>query len=164
MSAMVTIYDAVDLGALPPEAATGYMLGYVDGRATAGHYAACRARFPRARVIPVTTTGIPGVPVVDVERFDCTPEMGAGLANWSCARGRGPTTLYFGEASRRAVLLALSAFHRGLGHGGNIYAFVANYDGRAVLDNPTDVAHQYASTSYDVSIALASWADSVAVA
>lgn len=70
---MATIYDAVDVAAIPAGAET--VLAYIDGDfQTLG---AVRARFPHATILTVTTNGRNRANICDVESGDATPAIAA---------------------------------------------------------------------------------------
>jgi hypothetical protein len=70
---MPTIFDAVDVDAIPPYAEI--ILAYIDGEYPT--YTKVRARFPAARILTITTKGDIPADICDVERYDATPEIGA---------------------------------------------------------------------------------------
>ena len=82
---MATIYDAVDVSALPINA--NIILGYIDGTETSDNYNQVRARFPYARILTVTTTAQSRADICDVEKGDATPESAA----FGLKRGMYPT-------------------------------------------------------------------------
>ena len=53
VDALATVYDAVDVSAIPADAKI--VLAYIDGNYVT--YPACQARFPKAQILTVTTTG-----------------------------------------------------------------------------------------------------------
>ena len=70
---MSTIYDAVDVAAIPANAQI--ILAYIDGYYQT--YSAVRARFPNALILTVTTTGLNAADICDVESGDATPAIAA---------------------------------------------------------------------------------------
>ena len=84
---MATMYDAVDVEAIPSGAA---IIGaYVDGDYVT--YGEVRARFPRAFVVGITVKGRHGVKVCDCESGDLTPEQAAQWAAVELNSLRRPT-------------------------------------------------------------------------
>ena len=70
---MTTIYDAVDVAAIPSSATT--ILAYIDGGYVT--YPAVKARFPNARILTITTNGRNRADICDVESGDATPSIAA---------------------------------------------------------------------------------------
>ena len=70
---MATIYDAVDVSAIPSNATT--ILAYIDGKWPT--LAAAKARFPHATILTVTTNGFNEADICDVESGDATPAIAA---------------------------------------------------------------------------------------
>lgn len=70
---MTTIYDAVDVAAIP--ASAQIILAYIDGGYRT--FNAVRARFPNALILTVTTNGLNSADICDVESGDATPAIAA---------------------------------------------------------------------------------------
>ena len=141
---MATIYDAVDVAAIPADAQI--ILAYVDG----GYVTlpAVKQRFPHATILTVTTTGFTKADICDCETGDATPEIVAsGIANG----------LYHTVYSNRSTLPQLVKAIGNLRW--NWYA--ADWTGVPHLV-PGSVATQYADPpasggNYDVSITDGVW-------
>lgn len=73
MATGLTIYDAVDVAAIPASATT--LLAYIDGDYVT--LPAVRARFPKATILTVTTNGRSKADICDVESGDATPAIAA---------------------------------------------------------------------------------------
>ena len=144
-----TIYDAVDVAALPLNA--NIILGYIDGAYTSDNYNQVRARFPAARILSVTTTGRNRADICDVEKGDATPEIAAA----GLRAGLFPT-IYSNVATRPALDAACAGLLW------NWFAADWPYPGQPA--NPHivagSVATQYASPAcgspgnYDISLSI----------
>lgn len=96
---MTTIYDAVDVSAIPSSATT--ILAYIDGNYVT--YPAVRSRFPNARILTVTTNGKNHADICDVESHDATPDIAAA----GVRAGLYPT-VYSDTSTKPALDSALS--------------------------------------------------------
>lgn len=140
---MFPVWDAVNLDDLPPEAATGHIIAYVDGDMPT--YEAAKLRFPKASIITFTTTGLSEANWCDVERYDATPEIGA----------KGLGRLYMGLYSSKSNYTTLySAVGR------SFPWWAADWNGVPHLV-PDSIATQWGSPAnqtspgpYDISLAL----------
>jgi hypothetical protein len=147
---LVTFYDSTDVFAIPADAAV--VAGYIDGDYVT--VPALRARFPHARIIEITVTGLPGVAVCDCESGDLTPDQAATWAQNEVKGGRRPT-LYCDASTRVALVGALAAL--GLQFGRDVDNWLAHYDDVAVVPDGS-VAKQYLHTqTLDTSVALPTW-------
>lgn len=139
---MSACFDAVDVAAIPSGATT--VLAYIDGRYVT--LPAVRARFPEARILTVTTTGLHRADICDVESGDATPAIAAAGVREG---------LYGVVYSSAALLGELSAAMRGL-----VWRwFAADWTGLPHLVSGS-VATQWASPghgsvgNYDISTLL----------
>ena len=98
MTNWVTVYDSVNVAAIPADAKV--ILGYVDGSdpEIAGNYAAVVKRFPHAHVVSVTTTGRNPAMMCDCEKYDLSPAMVRTWANNGLYCG--PLPLVYASVSR----------------------------------------------------------------
>lgn len=141
----VTVYDAVDVTALPAD--TEYALGYIDGRLTTGHAARVRARFPHAKIITVTTTGTSAAMLCDCETGNAT----ARIAAQGVAAGLYGA-VYCNEQNRQAIDQALHPTHWDW--------WAVDWTGTPHIV-PGSVATQYASSAYDTSLVDDAWITSL---
>lgn len=147
---LVTIYDAVDVPAIPSTAEV--VLAYIDGIYVT--YPAVRFRFPNATILTTTTSGTHPADLCDVESGDATPEIAAqGLRNGLYAL----RTLYSDLSTKPALDKACEGLEW--------FWFAANPTGIPHLA-PGSVATQWAWGSlgqapgnFDISVGLASWLD-----
>jgi hypothetical protein len=147
-----TMYDAVDVHALPVH--TQLTLGYVDGRDTSGHYAAVKARFPNAFIIPVTVTGEHlAAKIGDVEKFDMKNEQGAQWALDKVRAGEAPT-LYTQLSNWAALREAVARLK--FPPGPPVSYMIAAYDNVAKVPRGA-VGKQFSTGRYDTSIVNADW-------
>ena len=98
MTNWVTVYDSVNVAAIPADAQV--ILGYVDGAdpEIAGNYAAVVKRFPHAHVVSVTTTGRNRAMMCDCEKYDLSPAMVRTWADNDLYLG--PLPLVYSSVSR----------------------------------------------------------------
>ena len=142
---VATIFDAVDVPAIPADAQT--ILAYIDGGYVT--YAAVKARFPNARILTVTTNGKNRADICDVESGDATPAIAAA----GVRAGLYPT-VYSALSTRGALTAALWGLEW------NWYA--ADPTGVPHIV-PGSVATQYAwpgygsPGNYDISLAEDAW-------
>lgn len=144
---MAVIFDAVNVDALPP-GADAY-IGYVDGSETAGHYNKVRAKFPKARIITVSTVGAAPAEFIDCERFDATPAQAvAGV------RAGNYTGIYCSTEGSYGIQVVRSL------NPPPFDWFAAHYTFSPHLE-PGSVATQWTDNggggAYDISEALESW-------
>lgn len=99
---MGTMYDAVDVAAIPADAQI--VAGYVDGNWPT--YAELVKAFPSAQAVSITVKGAAGARVGDCETGDLTPQTAAGWAKSELAAGRRPT-IYYARSNAAAVSAAL---------------------------------------------------------
>lgn len=153
MVATVIAYDSLyGIDAIPSNAQ--FLLAYIDGSISSGNYAAMRQRFPNATIASITTIGTAGARVADVETGDLTPTSGAQWALNEIKAGRRPTLYFSTGLLANTMVPALAAV--GLVIGRDVDWWAANYS--AGPNIPTEaIGIQYASTSYDTSLFLASW-------
>ncbi len=145
----VHVYDSVP-ALWPPEA--DFLLAYDDGARTSHNFAEARSKRPYARIIQCTTTGRPGVRVIDVESGDSSVPHAALLVHSELAAKRRPW-LYCSDDTRGTLETALH--HLAIAPT-DLDWWEANPDGAPVV-NPGWQAHQYAwSAAYDTSVALLS--------
>lgn len=145
MTNWVTVYDSVNVAAIPADAEV--VLAYVDG--SYANETAMRARFPRADIVTVTTTGQSHAMMCDCEQGDLTP---ADVRTWADNYlYTGPLPLVYSSAFRRSQLLtAMASFRAGW------WWWAADWTGVPHLV-PDAVATQYADPwtsggDYDISI------------
>lgn len=149
MTDWVTVYDSVNVAAIPADAKV--ILGYVDGSdpEIAGNYAAVVKRFPHAHIVSVTTTGRNPAMMCDCEKYDLTPAM---VRTWALRRlYSGPWPLVYSNVSTKP-----SIFPEMVGIPWSWWA--ADWTGTPHLV-PDSSATQYANPAtsggdYDVSIML----------
>lgn len=148
MTDWVTVYDSVNVAAIPADAKV--ILGYVDGRdpEIAGNYAAVVKRFPHAHIVSVTTTGRNPAMMCDCEKYDLTPAM---VRTWALRRlYSGPWPVVYSNVSTKpSVVPELVGFPWSW--------WAADWTGTPHL-YPTSDATQYANPAtsggdYDVSAA-----------
>ena len=153
---LVTVYDSVNVGAIPWNALC--LLGYVDGKVPeiAGNYAAVRARFPLTGIVSVTTTGQSRAMMCDCERYDLTPEM---VRTWTDSRlYMAPLPVVYASVSRFSRVLSAMRGHQW-------WWWAADWTGVPHLV-PGSHATQYADPAtsggdYDVSVAKLSLLDAL---
>lgn len=153
---MGTMYDAVDVAAIPKDAEI--VAGYVDGNFPT--YDALVAAFPRAAHVSITTgaSGGAGAMVADCENGDYTPQGAAGWAKGELAAGRRPC-IYYAKSSAGAVATALKSEGIALA---DVDYWVADWTGQPHLVAGS-VATQYASPTtgsggnFDVSETSEAW-------
>lgn len=143
------MYDAVTVANLP--AGGDLYAGYVNGRYA--NLSALRARFPSARIVTISVTASGVADVLDVERFDATPEQAPGWVRDMRAIGRVPTV--YCRASAWSACMA--AFYRANVAGP--FWWIANYDGDPAIPAGA-VAKQFGGNArggYDVSSVADYW-------
>lgn len=153
---MGTMYDAVDVAAIPAEAEI--VAGYVDGNFPT--YDALVAAFPNARHVSITTgaTGGAGAMVADCENGDFTAQGAAAWAKGEIAAGRRPC-IYYARSNAGAVAAALQAEGIPIA---DVDYWVADWTGQPHLVAGS-VATQYASPTtgsggnFDVSETTEAW-------
>lgn len=138
--------DAVNVNALP--AGLDLYAGYVDGATTTGNFQALARRFPTARLVRITTTGILDAEVADMEAGDLRPSQARAWAAAKLQDGQTPTI--YCSADVWDEMRALCADLPG------VQWWVANYNAQPSVP-PGAVAHQYQSTSYDISAVADFW-------
>ena len=127
---MTTIYDAVDVAAIPASATT--ILAYIDGNYVT--YPAARKRFPSARILTVTTSGKNAADICDVESQDATPAIAA-----AGVRAGLYHTVYSDVSTKPALDSALS---------GLAWQWYAAHPTGVPHLEPNSVATQYAWPGY----------------
>jgi hypothetical protein len=142
---MAVMYDAVNVAAIPADAAI--VAGYVDGNYQT--VPALQARFPQATIVEITVTGRPGVRVCDCETGDLTPAQAAAWATAEISAGRRPT-IYCNLSTWPAARTLLAD------RAGQVDWWVAEYDGDPAIPAGA-VAKQYQSTDYDISSTVDGW-------
>ena len=142
---MTTIYDAVDVAAIPANAQT--ILAYIDGRYQT--YNAVKARFPNARVLTITTDGLHKADICDVESQDATPAVAArGVKN------KLYRTVYSDRSTKASLDAALAQ------EKWDWYAAAPGSPAQVIAGS---VATQYSwpgygsPGNYDISVCLDSW-------
>jgi hypothetical protein len=161
---LVTVYDAVAVGTIPPEATC--FLAYDS---TIGPLL---ARFPHPRKVwRVTTSGSESEldqDICDCESGDATPEDAADWAAEKIAAKAGRPCIYVEVANKPLVETALA--QRGLAFGEQVDCWLAWWNGEGNVPNGIyngvgcgqgNVAHQFfrqGEFTYDVSVALSEWA------
>jgi hypothetical protein len=143
-----TMYDAWTIEAIPK--AAKIVAGYVDGGMP--NYEALCALFPHAYHVSITVTGLPNHRVVDCENGDLTPEQAAAWASAEIAAGRRPT-IYCNASTWPSVQAAVAAERR---LSSLLDYWIADYNGDPAIPAGA-VAHQYASTAFDVSSTNGVW-------
>lgn len=153
---MTTMYDAVDVAAIPPGAEI--VAGYIDGNWPT--YDALVAAFPNAQHVSIATgaTGGAGARVADCETGDFTPASAGQWAAGEIKAGRRPC-IYYSKAAAPAVA-------QGLKDAGvsptEVDFWIADWTGQAHLI-PGSVATQWGSPStgsggnFDVSETDGTW-------
>ncbi len=148
---MRTAADSIYLADLAPVADRfDILMGYDDGRWPDA--AAIAAAYPGKTVIRITTDPNDNEgDMLDVENGDASPADAPGWTVRRRAAGHGGPLNYFSEANRQAILDAYQV--DGVPLPG---FFVAAMPGDGpVLQQPTDVGHQYEDTGpYDVSVVV----------
>lgn len=143
----IFMYDAVTVSNIPDTAQA--CAAYVDGRYV--NEAAIRARFPSARIVTITVTGIIGPSICDAEPGDLTSEQAIAWVEESLAAGVWRPCVYADKFHWDSGLYAA------LEHYGNrIRRWVAHYDGVAVVPVGFD-AKQFSTGNFDTSICLPSF-------
>jgi hypothetical protein len=143
--AMTTIFDAVDVAAIPANASV--ILAYIDGGYRT--YNAVTARFPKARVLTITTTGLNKADICDVESQDATPAIAARGVRAGLYR-----TVYSDRSTKPALDAALAGLQW------DWYAAAPGSPAKVIAGS---IATQYAwpgygsPGNYDVSVCLDSW-------
>lgn len=144
---MRTMYDGIH-----PELSPGggaLYASYVDGKWP--NYLSLQRLWPGARHVSIAVFASDSAHVLDVERFDATPEQAPGWAHARRAEGIVPcvymSRVVWGECVRQFELQ----------HEPAPLWWVANYDGVPVLPFGA-VAKQYRNTAgYDVSVVADYW-------
>lgn len=144
---MRTMYDGITPDRLP--AGGQLYASYVDGRWP--NYHQLRHLFPHAVLVSICVDPTHNAQVLDVERFDATPEQAPGWAARQRGRGQVPT-VYSNTSTWPAIKAAFHAQHVPLPEW-----WAANYDDGP--DLPVEaVAVQYRSTpGYDQSVVRDYW-------
>lgn len=149
-----TLYDSTEPLAIPGGAPA--VAGYIDG--SYADWAILTTDFAGRPVVSITTTGMLGARVADVENGDLTPNSGAAWARSEIAANRRPT-LYCNRSTWPDVIAALHALGVALSA---VDFWVADWTGYA-HQLAGAVATQYASPStdsggdYDLSVANNVW-------
>lgn len=146
---MRTMYDAVDWSAIP--ASAKMVAGYLDGPVSQWPPQGWQ-RFPDAvKVGIVVFASADDGHVLDVERWDATPDQAPGWAARRRASGADPT-IYCSLSTWAAVKAAFAAAGIAEPH-----YWIADWDGVAELP-PGAVAVQYAADAdFDISVAADYW-------
>jgi len=146
----VTVYDSVDVSAIPREAK--YLLGYVDG--IYANVELIKIRCPDAKIITVTVTGDSRAMMADVERGAIDTNR---LKDWIANKFyTGPfPVVYCSDDIKPVVSYAIDSVYKG-----QWAWWAADWTGTPHLV-PTSAATQYADSvilkkDYDLSIASAS--------
>jgi hypothetical protein len=159
MPATVTMWDAVDVSAIPPSSSP---IGvYVDPPPYINTVAAVTAAFPNAQQVSITASGVPGARIGDSESGNMNPTQ---LAQWDAneiANDRRPTN-YCSISAVQSCVDAINALRLPLSL---IDWFPADWNGTphiAVLPGLSVVGTQYANPTYtgadyDLSLVLTSW-------
>lgn len=150
---MGTMYDAVDVAAIPKDALI--VAGYVDGNWPT--YDELVAAVPNAQHVSITVTGKPGARVADCETGDLSPATAAGWAKSEIAAGRRPC-IYYARSTAPQVSAALQNDGIALGE---VDYWVADWTGTAHVVSGS-VATQWADPpksggNYDISETVGSW-------
>jgi len=150
---MGTMYDAVDVAAIPKDATI--VAGYVDGNWPT--YGALVKAFPNAQRVSITTIGVIGAMVGDCETGDLTPQTAAEWAKARLQTGRRPC-IYYARSNAQAVGAALAAVGVAVG---DVDFWVADWTGVAHLV-PGSVATQYSDPrtsggNFDISETIEGW-------
>jgi hypothetical protein len=142
------MYDAVSVPSVP--AGATLVAGYDDGYYT--DVAAFEARFPHAKVVPITVFASDNLgTVLDVEGGDATPAQAPGWVKMRRAAGVDPT-VYCNSSTWDAVKAAFSIAGVAQPH-----YWIARYDGIAVIPAGA-IAKQYSDPGpYDLSVVADYW-------
>lgn len=143
-----TMYDAVSVPSVPAGAVL--VAGYDDG--FYNDVAAFEARFPHAKVVPITVFASDdrGI-VLDVENGDATPAQAPGWVKMRRSAGVDPT-VYCNSSTWNAVKAAFASAGVAQPH-----YWIAQYDGNPTIPAGA-VAKQYSDPGpYDLSSVLDYW-------
>jgi hypothetical protein len=150
-AAYITMYDAIDVNAIPNDAAC--VAGYTDGNWP--NITAMRARFPHANLLTITVTG--GVAdCCDCEVGDLTVAQADEWVKARLAAGQYRPCVYANSDRwlNQDLLAGLAAY------GGRIRRWVAAYPGSGANVPDGFDAHQWASTqTLDTSVCLPGFFD-----
>ena len=119
------MFDSVNPAAIPEGASL--VAGYVDGAASAWPPGAWD-RFPGAELVRINVTGDPnhGGDVLDVERFDATPDHAPGWFDARTRAGAGGLAVYCNRSTLPAVDAAMGQR--------SFFRWVATLDGTLHID------------------------------
>lgn len=141
------MYDAITPADCPPDG--DLYAGYVNGRWPS--YGEMVERFPHAVHVSIAVSADADAQVLDVERFDATPEQSVDWVIRQRSRGRIPS-VYANTSTWPAVWAAFN--HRQVAHP---IAWMANYSMGPLLPAGA-VALQYLNTpGYDRSVVADYW-------